>query len=58
MAGAPFLNVSQSLTGRRWVDRLDAAAQREALAISQLHGLRDTLKGGVVWGQVNMSIDL
>jgi single-stranded-DNA-specific exonuclease len=38
-----FLNISQSLTGRRWVDRLDAAAQREALAISQLHGLRDSL---------------
>ena len=40
---AAYLNVSHSLTGRRWVDRLDAAAQREALAIAQVHGLRDTL---------------
>ena len=40
---SPFLNVSSSLTGRRWVDRLDLAAQREALKIAQVHGLRDTL---------------
>ncbi len=38
-----FLNVSHSLTGRHWVDRLDATAQREALAIAQTHGLRDSL---------------
>jgi single-stranded-DNA-specific exonuclease len=38
-----FLNVSLSLTGRRWIDRLDATAQREALSIAQLHGLRDSL---------------
>jgi single-stranded-DNA-specific exonuclease len=38
-----FLNVTSSFTGRRWIDRLDATAQREALNIAQLHGLRDTI---------------
>lgn len=40
---ASFLSVSRSLTGRPWLDRLDAAAHREALAIAQVHGLRDSL---------------
>ena len=38
-----FLNVSRSVTGRRWVDRLDRAAQNQALAISQRHDLPDLL---------------
>ncbi|MGL4242966.1 MAG: single-stranded-DNA-specific exonuclease RecJ [Beijerinckiaceae bacterium] len=38
-----FLSVTRSLTGRRWADRLDAAGQREALAIAQAHGLGETL---------------
>jgi single-stranded-DNA-specific exonuclease len=40
---SPFLNVSASLTGRRWVARLDEPMQREALAMAQVHGLRDSL---------------
>ena len=40
---ASFLGVSRSLTGRPWLDRLDAAAHREALTIAQVHGLRDSL---------------
>ncbi|MFM9974760.1 MAG: single-stranded-DNA-specific exonuclease RecJ [Beijerinckiaceae bacterium] len=43
LTGTSFLSVSRSLTGRRWVDRLDAAAQREAMTISQVNGLRDSL---------------
>jgi single-stranded-DNA-specific exonuclease len=53
----PFLNVAQSLTGRRWIDRLDGAAQREALAISQLHGLRDSL-ARVIAGRGVMAADV
>ncbi len=40
---ASFLSVARSLTGRRWADRLDAAGQREALAIAQTHGLGEML---------------
>jgi single-stranded-DNA-specific exonuclease len=40
---SPFLSVTNSLTGRRWVDRLDAAAQREAMTIAQHHGLHQSL---------------
>ncbi len=40
---APFLNVTSSLTGRRWVARLDEPMQREALAMAQVHGLPDSL---------------
>jgi single-stranded-DNA-specific exonuclease len=43
MTGVAFLAVESSFTGRRWVDRLDAAMQREAMAIAQQHGLRDSL---------------
>jgi single-stranded-DNA-specific exonuclease len=42
-AADSFLSVSRSLSGRRWQDRLDAARQREALAIQQMHGLGETL---------------
>ncbi len=38
-----FLNVTNSLTGRTWLDRLDAAQQREAMTIAQVYGLRDSL---------------
>lgn len=34
-AARPFLDVTQSVSGRSWVDRLDAAATRNATAISQ-----------------------
>lgn len=37
----PFLGVSQSVTGRRWLARLDDRAAAEALAISQRLGLPD-----------------
>lgn len=36
-----FLGVESSVTGQRWVSRLDQAGQNRALAISQLHGLPD-----------------
>lgn len=39
----PFLDVSRSVTGRAWVDRLDSAAARMATAISQRSGLSDIL---------------
>lgn len=34
-----FLGVDHSVTGQRWVSRLDQAGQNRALAITQLHGL-------------------
>ena len=34
-----FLGVDRSVTGQRWVSRLDQAGQNRALAMSQLHGL-------------------
>lgn len=40
---APFLNVEQSVTGRRWVDRLDDNATRAAQAISQRTELSEIL---------------
>lgn len=45
MTEAPrsFLDVTQSVTGRAWVDRLDAAAARNASAIGQRSGLPDIL---------------
>ena len=52
-----FLDVDHSLTGRRWIDRLDASAQREALAISQLHGLRDSL-ARVIAGRGMLAADV
>ena len=36
-----FLNVERSLTGRRWVERLDAEGGARALAIAQRHELHD-----------------
>lgn len=36
-----FLNVTQSVSGKRWIDRLDAAAMRTATAISQQTGLSE-----------------
>jgi len=38
-----FLGVESSVTGQRWVSRLDQAGQNRALAISQLHGLPDLI---------------
>ncbi|MBW8285902.1 MAG: single-stranded-DNA-specific exonuclease RecJ [Rhizobium sp.] len=34
-----FLGVDRSISGQRWVSRLDQAGQNRALAMSQLHGL-------------------
>src|SRR5262249_21301949 len=36
-----FIGVTRSLTGRRWVDRLDAAGALAALAIAQRHEIPD-----------------
>lgn len=36
-----FLDITQSVTGRAWVDRLDMAAARNATAISQRTGISD-----------------
>ncbi len=36
-----FLGVDRSLTGRRWLDRLDGAGTQAALAIAQRHELPD-----------------
>ena len=38
-----FLGVTRSMLGRAWRDRLDAAGQAQALAISQIHGHSDLL---------------
>jgi single-stranded-DNA-specific exonuclease len=40
---APFLDVTQSLSGRMWVDRLDDAASRAAQAIAQRTGVSEIL---------------
>jgi single-stranded-DNA-specific exonuclease len=42
-ANEAYLSVARSALDRRWMDRLDAAGHREALAIQQAHGLGDTL---------------
>ncbi|MBP1849905.1 single-stranded-DNA-specific exonuclease RecJ [Rhizobium halophytocola] len=34
-----FLGVERSVTGKRWISRIDQAGQNRALAMSQLHGL-------------------
>ena len=47
---APFLGVARSLTGRRWSARIDAGAERDALAIAQAHGLPESL-GRVMAGR-------
>ncbi len=36
-----FLGVERSLTGRRWIERLDGAGARTAQAIAQRHGIPD-----------------
>src|SRR5579871_3588644 len=37
----PFLGVTHSLTGRRWVDRVDGRGANTARAIAQRHGIPD-----------------
>jgi single-stranded-DNA-specific exonuclease len=39
----PFLDITHSVTGRAWVDRLDAAQARTAMAIGQRTGIPDIL---------------
>lgn len=39
----PFLDITHSVTGRAWVDRLDASAVRTASAIGQRAGVSDIL---------------
>ncbi len=38
-----FLGVERSVTGQRWVARLDQAGENRALAMSQTHGLPDLI---------------
>ncbi|MCA1406924.1 single-stranded-DNA-specific exonuclease RecJ [Ensifer sp. IC3342] len=38
-----FLGVERSVTGQRWVSRLDQAGQNRALAISQVHGYSEMI---------------
>ncbi|HHB82828.1 MAG TPA: single-stranded-DNA-specific exonuclease RecJ [Devosia sp.] len=38
-----FLNIDRSFSGKAWTDRLDIAAQRQATAIAQHHGISDIL---------------
>ena len=38
-----FLGVERSVSGNRWVSRLDQAGQNRALAIAQAHGLPDLI---------------
>src|SRR3546814_2396187 len=42
-APRPFLGVTRSVTGRAWVDRLDATTTRTATAISQRSGISEIL---------------
>jgi single-stranded-DNA-specific exonuclease len=42
-ANEAYLSVARSALDRRWMDRLDAAGHREALAIQQAHGLGGSL---------------
>jgi single-stranded-DNA-specific exonuclease len=39
----PFLGVERSVSGNRWVSRLDQAGLNRALAIAQAHGLPDLI---------------
>ncbi|WP_375597650.1 single-stranded-DNA-specific exonuclease RecJ [Devosia sp. Naph2] len=43
VAPRPFLDITQSVTGRAWVDRLDGVAARNATAISQRLAISDIL---------------
>lgn len=45
-----FLGVERSISGQRWVSRLDQAGQNRALAISQVHGYSDLI-GRVLAGR-------
>lgn len=38
-----FLGVERSVSGNRWISRLDQAGQNRALAIAQVHGLPDLI---------------
>ncbi|MCO5734082.1 single-stranded-DNA-specific exonuclease RecJ [Rhizobium sp. SSA_523] len=38
-----FLGVEQSVSGQRWVPRLDQAGQNRALAIAQVHGIPELI---------------
>ncbi len=38
-----FLGVERSVSGQRWVSRLDQAGQNRALAISQVHGYSELI---------------
>ncbi|MGE6740182.1 single-stranded-DNA-specific exonuclease RecJ [Allorhizobium pseudoryzae] len=38
-----FLGVEQSVSGQRWVSRLDQAGQNRALAMAQVHGLPELI---------------
>jgi single-stranded-DNA-specific exonuclease len=38
-----FLGVERSVSGNRWISRLDQAGQNKALAIAQTHGLPDLI---------------
>jgi len=42
-APRPFLDVSRSVTGRAWMDRLDSASTRIATAIAQRTGVSEIL---------------
>src|SRR3546814_19086832 len=42
-APRPFLDVTRSVTGRAWIDRLDAATTRTATAIAQRAGISEIL---------------
>ena len=42
-APRPFLDITQSVSGRAWVDRLDTSAARNATAIGQRTGIPDIL---------------
>ena len=42
-APRPFLDVSRSVTGRAWTDRLDASSTRIATAIAQRSGVSEIL---------------
>lgn len=50
-----FLGVEWSISGQRWVSRLDQAGQNRALAISQVHGYSDLI-GRVLAGR-GVSLD-
>ncbi|MCA9860745.1 MAG: hypothetical protein KC438_13535 [Thermomicrobiales bacterium] len=48
----PFLGVEKSITGRRWIDRLDARGSALALDIAQRNDMPDLLAGDGRWDHV------